>query len=193
MHKLILWAVISVTCTIGLVFWFMLTLQCQPVSFFWQQVRLVTNPHANVSGTCMSLDSIIAIAYVYSVTATLCDLTLGLLPVFLVWNLQMNWRTKGALAGILGMGCVYVFNTPREALNIYSDLLHLAQAPQSSFAFLSCMITKTQTSYVRIYPYNHSLNIESLRKNHTHNVIYRRDSPNFNLVERRSKSRDRSR
>ncbi|OGE50579.1 hypothetical protein PENARI_c016G02441 [Penicillium arizonense] len=106
MHKIILWAVISVTCAIGLVFWFMLTLQCQPVSFFWQRVRLETNPHANVSGTCMNLDSIIAIAYVYSVTATLCDLTLGLLPIFLVWNLQMNWRTKAALAGILGMGCV---------------------------------------------------------------------------------------
>lgn len=56
----------------------------------------------------MSLDSIIAMAYAYSVTATLCDLTLGLLPIALVWNLQMNTRTKVALAGILGMGCVYV-------------------------------------------------------------------------------------
>lgn len=56
----------------------------------------------------MDLDSIIAIAYVYSVTATCCDLTLGLLPIFLVWNLQMNLRTKAALAAILGMGCVYV-------------------------------------------------------------------------------------
>lgn len=56
----------------------------------------------------MNLDRIIDIAYVYSVTATLCDMTVGLLPVFLVWNLQMNTRTKAALAGILGMGCVYV-------------------------------------------------------------------------------------
>ena len=62
----------------------------------------------------MNLDSIIAIAYVYSVTATLCDLTLGLLPIFLVWNLQMNWRTKYALAGILGMGCVYVSDAPEQ-------------------------------------------------------------------------------
>jgi hypothetical protein len=56
----------------------------------------------------MNLDGIIDIAYVYSVTATCCDLTLGLLPISLVWNLQMNARTKAALAGILGMGCVYV-------------------------------------------------------------------------------------
>ncbi|KOS47218.1 hypothetical protein ACN38_g1876 [Penicillium nordicum] len=105
-HKLVLWAVIGVTCIIGLVFWFMLTLQCQPVEFFWQQVRILSNPHANVSGTCMNLDHIIAIAYVYSITATLCDLILGLLPIALVWNLQMNLRTKAALAGILGMGCI---------------------------------------------------------------------------------------
>lgn len=100
---------IAVTTIIGLIFWFMLTLQCTPVSFFWQRVRLELDPTSNVHGSCMSLDSIIDIAYVYSVTATCCDLTLGLLPVFLVWNLQMNSRTKAALAGILGMGCVYVF------------------------------------------------------------------------------------
>ncbi|CAI7609161.1 uncharacterized protein N7487_002112 [Penicillium crustosum] len=105
-HKLVLWVVIGVTCIIGIVFWFMLTLQCQPVEFFWQRVRLLSNPHANVSGNCMNLDNIIAMAYVYSITATLCDLILGLLPIALVWNLQMNIRTKCALAGILGMGCI---------------------------------------------------------------------------------------
>jgi hypothetical protein len=102
----VLWAVIGVTCVVGIVFWFMLTLQCQPVEFFWQRVRLLADPRADVSGTCMNLDHIIAIAYVYSVTATLCDLTLGLLPIALVWNLHMNVRTKCALAGILGMGCI---------------------------------------------------------------------------------------
>jgi hypothetical protein len=86
----------------------MLTLQCTPVSFFWQQVRVKLDPTSDVTGHCMSTDSIITIAYVYSVTATLCDATLGLLPIFLVWNLQMNTRTKAALASILGMGCVYV-------------------------------------------------------------------------------------
>lgn len=105
-HTIILWGVISVTSIIGLVFWFMLTLQCHPVSFFWQRVRLELDPTANVHGQCISVDTIIDMAYVYSVTATCCDLTLGLLPVFLVWNLQMNVRTKAALAGILGMGCV---------------------------------------------------------------------------------------
>ncbi|KAJ5111522.1 hypothetical protein N7532_002057 [Penicillium argentinense] len=107
LHRTILWTVVGVTTVVGLIFWFMLTLQCHPVSFFWQRVRLELDPlHANISGSCMSLDSIINIAYVYSVTATCCDFTLGILPIFLVWNLQMNTRTKTALATILGMGCV---------------------------------------------------------------------------------------
>lgn len=70
------------------------------------------DPTSNIHGHCMSLDSIIDIAYVYSVTATCCDLILGLLPIFLVWNLQMNTQTKAALASILGMGCVYVSALP---------------------------------------------------------------------------------
>jgi hypothetical protein len=107
-HALILWVVIGVTSIVGLVFFFMLTLQCHPVSYFWQRVRVYYPPHAPVLGSCMSLDSIIAMAWVYSIVATCCDLTLGLLPLFLVWNLQMNSQTKAALAGILGMGCVYV-------------------------------------------------------------------------------------
>lgn len=105
-HTLILWGVVAVTTVVGLIFWFILTLQCQPVAYFWQRVRLELDPTANVHGHCLNLDIVIAMAYVYSVTATCCDFILGILPIFLVWNLQMNVRTKAALAGILGMGCV---------------------------------------------------------------------------------------
>lgn len=91
---------IAVSIIVGLVFWFMLTLQCQPVEYFWQRM---SRPG---EGSCMSIDSLIVIAWVYSIVATICDLILGLLPVLLVWKLQMNVRTKFALAGILGMGCV---------------------------------------------------------------------------------------
>ncbi|KAJ5465291.1 uncharacterized protein N7458_000977 [Penicillium daleae] len=96
--------VIGVTSVVGLIFWFILTLQCQPVSFFWTRVRLELDPTAPVHGTCLSLDTLLDMSYVYSATAALCDFTLGILPVFLVWNLQMNVRTKAALAGILALG-----------------------------------------------------------------------------------------
>lgn len=107
-HQFILYAVIVVTSIVGLVFWFMLTLQCSPVSYFWQRIRLLVDPSSNIHGSCISLDSLIAMGYVYSATASICDFTLGLLPIWLVWRLQMNKRTKIALAAILGLGCVYV-------------------------------------------------------------------------------------
>ncbi|KAL2861150.1 putative integral membrane protein [Aspergillus lucknowensis] len=97
-HNIILWGVIAVSIVVGLVFWFILTLQCHPVDYFWH--RLTSN------GKCLDTDYILDIAYLYSVTATICDLVLGLLPIVLIWPLHMNFRTKAALAGILSMGCV---------------------------------------------------------------------------------------
>ncbi|EAA63717.1 hypothetical protein AN3146.2 [Aspergillus nidulans FGSC A4] len=97
-HKYILWGVIAVSVIVGVVFWFMLMLQCKPVDYFWH--RLTT------TGTCINTDHILNIAYVYSVTATICDFILGLLPIALVWKLHMHQTTKAALAGILSMGCV---------------------------------------------------------------------------------------
>lgn len=88
---MLLWFVIAISIVVGLVFWFMLTLECQPVSYFWRRFHS--------TGTCISIDYLIDIAYLYSVTAMVCDLILGLLPAFLVWNLQMSTRTKAALAG----------------------------------------------------------------------------------------------
>lgn len=96
-HAAILWLVIGLSIVVGLVFWFMLTLQCIPVSYFWTRTG---------HGKCLKINQLIIIAYVYSVVAMLCDFTLGLLPIVLVWNLQMNRQTKFALAGILSMACV---------------------------------------------------------------------------------------
>ncbi|PYH32862.1 ion-transporting P-type ATPase SPF1 [Aspergillus neoniger CBS 115656] len=96
-HTILLWCVVGVSIIVGLVFWFMLTFECKPVSHFWQRTK---------PGHCMSIDKLLDIAYVYSVTAMICDFTLGLLPIFLVWKLQMSRQTKAALAGILSLGCI---------------------------------------------------------------------------------------
>ncbi|KAL7653351.1 hypothetical protein ACMYSQ_012663 [Aspergillus niger] len=96
-HTILLWCVVGVSIIVGLVFWFMLTFECKPVAHFWQRTK---------PGHCMSIDKLLDIAYVYSVTAMICDFTLGLLPIFLVWKLQMSRQTKAALAGILSLGCI---------------------------------------------------------------------------------------
>ncbi|KAJ5654740.1 hypothetical protein N7490_001743 [Penicillium lividum] len=99
-HHIILWGVIGLTIAIGLVFWLVLLLDCQPISYFWNQVD------GEHTGKCLSVDILIDISYFYSAVTIICDFTLGILPIFLVWDLQMNRRTKMAVGGILSLGAI---------------------------------------------------------------------------------------
>jgi hypothetical protein len=103
-HAYVLYAAITLATAVGLIFLFFTVFQCDPVSFFWNR--------SPVTGTCISTDLLIDIAYLYSVGAAVTDLTIGLLPVALIWNLRMNQRTKTAIVGILGIGCMYVTPPP---------------------------------------------------------------------------------
>ncbi|KAJ6073195.1 hypothetical protein N7467_011280 [Penicillium canescens] len=99
-HRLILWGLIGTVITIGLLFWFFLLFNCQPIGYFWQQVD------QGSKGSCLPLSTLLGITYFYSSVTILCDLTLGILPAFLVWNLQMNHRTKLAVGGILSLAAL---------------------------------------------------------------------------------------
>lgn len=101
-HHVIIWIVIVIVICIGFVFWIILLFDCQPVSYFWERLSFTAK------GTCMPTDVLLITAYVYSGLTIFCDFTLGILPICFIWNLQMNRRTKGVLAGILSLGAVYV-------------------------------------------------------------------------------------
>ncbi|KAJ5220189.1 hypothetical protein N7468_009393 [Penicillium chermesinum] len=105
LYRIILWVVITGTSIISIAFWGLMTLQCQPVSFFWRRVDLYMHP-GSIEGKCVDLNSVVSIGYLYSVAAFIGDLTLGILPVFLVWNLQMSLRSKAGLIAILSIGCI---------------------------------------------------------------------------------------
>lgn len=55
---------------------------------------------------CAGTRRIIIILYIFTAVSALFDLTVGLLPIFLVRGLQMNRKTKSAVATLLGMACV---------------------------------------------------------------------------------------
>lgn len=146
-HRLILYAAIGVTSIVDIVFWFMLMLQCQPVSYFWQRVRLLIDPMAQIHGSCMNLNRILAISYVYSGTAAVGNFTLGLLPIWIVRKLHMSRRTRSALAGILGMGCVYGLRPPTLIPLLTLHILARAQ-PLLSASLTSKIAKTTSVSYV---------------------------------------------
>ncbi|KAJ5475360.1 hypothetical protein N7539_008426 [Penicillium diatomitis] len=99
-HAWILYAAMALAVAVGGTFLLFTIFQCNPVPYYWHQGS------ADAHGTCINKDTLIAIAYLYSVGAAITDLTIGLLPVALIWNLRINRRTKIAIAGILSIGCI---------------------------------------------------------------------------------------
>jgi hypothetical protein len=112
-HHYIIYTVMGATCVISTVFFFLSIFQCSPVSYFWNR--------SIPGGSCINIDVIIGIAYLYSGVAALCDFTFGLLPVVMIMNLNMPMKTKILLAPILSMACVYVcpmLNTRNPTLTV---------------------------------------------------------------------------
>ncbi|KAL7802365.1 hypothetical protein V8C44DRAFT_353411 [Trichoderma aethiopicum] len=96
-HTWIISAVMLLTVVTGIVFFFVTMLQCAPISYFWNK---------NQHGSCINIDVIIAITYLYSAFSVVCDFTFALLPVVLIMQLQMNSRTKIALIPVMLMACI---------------------------------------------------------------------------------------
>ncbi|KAL4752173.1 hypothetical protein BDW72DRAFT_192309 [Aspergillus terricola var. indicus] len=99
-HRAALYTVTALAICSGIPFFVLLIIQCSPVSFWWTRMRGDTDGH------CGYVNAIAVMLYIFSASSALFDLTVALLPVILVRNLQMNRRTKAAVAGLLGMACV---------------------------------------------------------------------------------------
>ncbi|KAF2877162.1 hypothetical protein BDV95DRAFT_481101 [Massariosphaeria phaeospora] len=96
-HTLIIYGAMFISIVAGVVFFFVTLFQCHPIYYFWNK----TEP-----GRCISNEVIIGLGYLYSTFSIISDFTFALLPGFIVWNLQLNRRTKIALVPLLTMGCI---------------------------------------------------------------------------------------
>lgn len=98
-HKVIIWTTVAVIEIYGAFYFFLFVLQCRPSAYFWTQ-------YTGGKGTCINPTITVDATYVYSAISCAADWTLGIIPVFLVWNLQMNPRTKVVVAMILAVGAM---------------------------------------------------------------------------------------
>ena len=96
-HKWILYAAMSISVVAGSTFFFVTLFQCNPVSRFWDKDQ---------GGSCLNPEIVVVLAITYSVFAVISDLMFVILPIFLVWNLNMKRRAKLALVPLLSMGCM---------------------------------------------------------------------------------------
>jgi hypothetical protein len=87
-------AVIMVASTMYFIFLFF---QCSPISFMWNQ-------YEHGTGSCLSANTISNVAYAYAAISAVTDWSFGILPVFFVWKMKMNPRTKFSIILILSLG-----------------------------------------------------------------------------------------
>ncbi|KAL9563829.1 hypothetical protein ACKAV7_012071 [Fusarium commune] len=100
-HKIVIYTITGITEVYCLFFLLLFVLQCRPTSLFW--LRHTPNPP---EGSCFD-GIVIAIAfYGYSAISCLSDWTCSILPIFLVWKLQMSKRTKISVVGILAASAI---------------------------------------------------------------------------------------
>ncbi|PVH82384.1 hypothetical protein DL98DRAFT_388808, partial [Cadophora sp. DSE1049] len=98
-HKIIIWTVVVVFEVYGAFYFFLFVLQCRPSAYFWTQ-------YTGGKGTCIDPTITVDATYAYSAISCWTDWTLAIIPMFIVWNLQMNIRTKIGLSLILAMAAL---------------------------------------------------------------------------------------
>ncbi|KAF2994343.1 hypothetical protein E8E13_000097 [Curvularia kusanoi] len=86
------------TILFSFVYLFLVMFQCIPVTEFWNNHPASNKciPDGPTKGITLSLSAVNAIA----------DWALGALPLFIIWDLQMKFKTKALVAGILAFAAI---------------------------------------------------------------------------------------
>jgi hypothetical protein len=98
-HILTIWVVLGVVTGFSLFYFFLVVFQCSPITYFWTQ-------YVGAAGKCVAAKVITDSTYAHSAISAWADWTMGILPIFLVWDLAMNPRTKVSVALILALGAL---------------------------------------------------------------------------------------
>jgi hypothetical protein len=119
------------TVLFGTVYFFLVMLQCIPISEFW-----LNHP---ASKKCIAQGPTIGITYALAAVNAIADWSFGILPFFIVWDMQMNMRTKILVAGILAFAAIGSTATAVRMLYIDS----LTNGPDFLFATKNVAIWST--------------------------------------------------
>lgn len=62
------------------------------------------NWYTTIPGFCQDRSIQTALSYAVAVVSILSDWIFAILPIFLLWNVQLDWRVKCSVVGMLGLG-----------------------------------------------------------------------------------------
>ncbi|GME27016.1 hypothetical protein GTA08_BOTSDO09534 [Neofusicoccum parvum] len=95
-YKRILWALLVVSVISTIVALMVVFTTCKPMACMWDR----TIPDCK----CGSLENVITLSYVVSAVNIATDWTVAIMPIFVLWDIQLKPRVKVVTCGILGMG-----------------------------------------------------------------------------------------
>jgi hypothetical protein len=97
-QRVLIIGIVGIMSTYGIAWFFVLLFQCTPVHYFW------TRSYGDTDGSCLSNDVQAGVSYTHSGLSALSDFLMGLLPVWILWGVNMPRRTKITVAGLLAVG-----------------------------------------------------------------------------------------
>ncbi|KAH8589243.1 hypothetical protein B0O99DRAFT_655550 [Bisporella sp. PMI_857] len=93
-YKYILWGLIALTTVANLVAFSAALARCKPIAAGW-------NPSL---GKCLDQSIIITLTYVVSAVNIFTDWSVAIIPIFILWNVQMRRKLKIITGAILAVG-----------------------------------------------------------------------------------------
>lgn len=96
-QKITIYLNCAVVCIFSTVYFFFLLFQCTPINFLWTR-------YTHGTGHCFRSPVLSAVTYTHAGISALTDWIFGILPIFFVWRLRMDGRTKLSVVLILSLG-----------------------------------------------------------------------------------------
>lgn len=98
----VIYTTLTVVMLFSSMYFFFLVFQCTPITYTWRQF------YKNSNGKCLSRSILANVTYAHAAMSAATDWAFGILPVFFVWKLKMNPRTKLSVILILSLGFLLV-------------------------------------------------------------------------------------
>lgn len=127
LQRWVIYLTVSLYTFVGIGLISLLCFQCHPIKYYWDRT---------IQGTCQPSVYIRACAYVNTIVGGGTDFVLAMLPIWLLWDLKLSWRTKVSIAVLLGMGNLYV--------------LPVRQIAQSQILYISINKTSFRSAAVNL-------------------------------------------
>ncbi|KAH7386533.1 hypothetical protein BKA64DRAFT_145491 [Cadophora sp. MPI-SDFR-AT-0126] len=110
---------------VSIMYFGFMVFQCKPISYFWHRF-------SGGEGKCFSPKLIADLTIVFSVFVAATDLIFGILPLFVIWDLKMNRKTKCIVGGLLTLGIL-------AGLSVIIRIIYINSLsnPEEDFTFLT--------------------------------------------------------